>query len=160
MMKHYAMDLRSKLRNGEKDNRGFTLVELIVVIVILAILAALLVPALVGWIDKAREKSYAVEARTVYLAAQTVESEHYDGTDTTYLGTTKLESTNDKCKEVKELSGVNVSALQVVEYSTGGKSSEKHAITEMKVEFTPAGGSGTVVMHLKDGAWEKIGSIG
>ena len=37
-----------------KDKKGFTLVELIVVLVILAILAALLVPALTGYIDKAR----------------------------------------------------------------------------------------------------------
>ena len=34
-----------------KENKGFTLVELIVVIVILAILAAILVPALLGYID-------------------------------------------------------------------------------------------------------------
>ena len=39
-----------------KDKKGFTLVELIVVLVILAILAALLVPALTGYIDKARNK--------------------------------------------------------------------------------------------------------
>ena len=32
-----------------KENKGFTLVELIVVIVILAILAAILVPALLGY---------------------------------------------------------------------------------------------------------------
>ena len=38
-----------------KDKKGFTLVELIVVLVILAILAALLVPALTGYIDKARK---------------------------------------------------------------------------------------------------------
>ena len=33
--------------------KGFTLVEVIVVLVILAILAAILVPSMVGWIDKA-----------------------------------------------------------------------------------------------------------
>ena len=39
-----------------KNKKGFTLVELIVVLVILAILAALLIPALTGYIDKARKQ--------------------------------------------------------------------------------------------------------
>ena len=38
----------------KNTKRGFTLVELIVVLVILAVLAALLIPALTGYIDKAR----------------------------------------------------------------------------------------------------------
>ena len=55
-------------RDGKK---GFTLVELIVVLVILAILAALLVPTLIGYIDKAREKQIVAETRQVVMAAQT-----------------------------------------------------------------------------------------
>ena len=39
----------------KEKNHGFTLVELIVVIVILAILAAILVPQLLGYIDKAKQ---------------------------------------------------------------------------------------------------------
>lgn len=35
-----------------KDKKGFTLVELIVVLVILAILAALLIPTLTGYIER------------------------------------------------------------------------------------------------------------
>jgi len=58
-------------------NKGFTLVELIVVLVILAILAALLIPALTGYIDKAKEKKVIAETRMVVMAVQTVTSEAY-----------------------------------------------------------------------------------
>jgi len=54
-----------------KSKKGFTLVELIVVLVILAILAALLVPALTGYIDKAKEKKIVSETRMVVMAVQT-----------------------------------------------------------------------------------------
>lgn len=37
-----------------KKNKGFTLVEVIVVLVILAVLAAVMVPSMTGWIDKAK----------------------------------------------------------------------------------------------------------
>ena len=58
-------------------NKGFTLVELIVVLVFLAILAALLVPALTGFIDEALEKKIVAETRMVVMAVQTVASEAY-----------------------------------------------------------------------------------
>lgn len=60
-----------------KNKKGFTLVELIVVLVILAILAALLVPALTGYIDKAKEESIKSETRMVVMAAQTLIDEQY-----------------------------------------------------------------------------------
>ena len=56
---------------------GFTLVELIVVLVILAILAALLIPALTGYIDKANEKKIVSETRMLVMAAQTAASDEY-----------------------------------------------------------------------------------
>ena len=60
-----------------KNNQGFTLVELIVVLVILAILAAILVPALLGYIDQAKDNQDILNARTLYTSAQTVASEYY-----------------------------------------------------------------------------------
>ena len=58
-------------------NKGFTLVELIVVLVILAILAAILVPTLLGYIDRARsEKDYST-AQAVRVAAQAQIDELY-----------------------------------------------------------------------------------
>ncbi len=57
-------------KKGIKSNKGFTLVELIVVLVILAILAAILVPALLGYIDSARNKQTLLNARSAMTAAQ------------------------------------------------------------------------------------------
>lgn len=64
-----------KLKKNKK--KGFTLVELIVVLVILAILAALLIPALTGYIDKAKNKSVIAETRQTVMAAQTLYDEEY-----------------------------------------------------------------------------------
>lgn len=65
------------LKKMKNNKKGFTLVELIVVLVILAILAALLIPALTGYIDKAKEKSITAETRQVVMAAQTLVDEEY-----------------------------------------------------------------------------------
>lgn len=70
----------------KKCRKGFTLVELIVVLVILAVLAALLVPALTGYIDKAKEKSVVAEARMILQAVQTEVSEIYGTSDWKQIG--------------------------------------------------------------------------
>ena len=61
----------------KKNNKGFTLVELIVVLVILAILAAILVPALLGYIDQAKSKQTVLNAKSALTAAQAEMSNIY-----------------------------------------------------------------------------------
>ena len=76
MEKMIALQQKRRSKKG-----GFTLVELIVVLVILAILAALLIPALTGYIDRAKEKSITAESRQCVMAAQTLYDEAYADTD-------------------------------------------------------------------------------
>lgn len=69
--------MSGKIEKARDDRNGFTLVELIVVLVILAILAALLIPALTGYIDDAKEQKIVAETRQVVMAAQTVYDKEY-----------------------------------------------------------------------------------
>lgn len=99
-----------------KHNRkkGFTLVELIVVLVILAILLAILVPSMTGWITKAKEKQVLINARTVYLACQTVASEEYAKATPGYTAGTAIALTAAPTgtgldKQVADLAALNSS---------------------------------------------------
>ena len=53
------------MRNNSRKNRGFTLIELMVVILILAILAALIVPKLIGHSDQAKVAKAAADVKTI-----------------------------------------------------------------------------------------------
>ena len=60
--------MKYKLRNNK---RGFTLVELIVVLTILAVLAAMLIPALKGYIEKSLETADVLHVREAYMEVLT-----------------------------------------------------------------------------------------
>jgi prepilin-type N-terminal cleavage/methylation domain-containing protein len=85
------------MRKLKKDNKGFTLVELIVVLVILAILAAILVPALLGYIDRAKSQQIVLNAKSCLTAAQAEMSSLYakDATTITSDDKTQILDTAD-----------------------------------------------------------------
>ena len=91
----------AKQQKRRSKKGGFTLVELIVVLVILAILAALLIPALTGYINKAKEKNAIAETRQVVMAAQTI-------TDEVYGEKNNVTSADLKLSAVKDLSEVTI----------------------------------------------------
>lgn len=58
-----------------KNNKGFSLVELIIVIAIMAILAGALAPALIKYINKSRRSADVSNADTIRTACQTAMSD-------------------------------------------------------------------------------------
>lgn len=117
------------LKNNKK--KGFTLVELIVVLVILAILAALLIPALTGYIDKAKNKSVVAETRQAVMAAQTLVDEAYAkkpsgttismNTDVTYVEIKKLAEVDGTVSETTLYTDGKLNKVKTLTYTNGNK---------------------------------------
>lgn len=62
------------IRERLQNERGFTLVEIIIVLVILAVLMSIMLPSLTGYIDEANDTALKMEARNCYAALQTLAS--------------------------------------------------------------------------------------
>ena len=122
---------KQMLKKMKNNKKGFTLVELIVVLVILAILAALLIPALTGYIKKAKEKSVIAETRQAVMAAQTLVDEKYGtislGAGTTIAVTAKADEKDTdtkiyvKTSEIETLAELTKGTVKSAEVSAEGK---------------------------------------
>lgn len=116
---------------GKSSKKGFTLVELIVVLVILAVLAAMLVPALVGYIDRAKKEKEFQAASTVYTAAQALATEAYGQGKTSAQAVTYAQDT----EEIKKLTGIDVDSVVVEMVETNGAGIEGFTINKIRVTF-------------------------
>ncbi len=61
----------------KKTQKGFTLVEVIIVLVIIAILSVMLVPSLTGYIDNAKRSQVLAECKMATAAAQTLYGDYF-----------------------------------------------------------------------------------
>ncbi|MBR0146029.1 MAG: BspA family leucine-rich repeat surface protein [Eubacterium sp.] len=68
---------RARKNSIRNEKKGFTMVELLVVLVIIAVLAAVAIPALLGFTDSAKEKQYIAEGKEALTAAQTMMNDVY-----------------------------------------------------------------------------------
>ena len=155
-----------KMRN---DNKGFTLVELIVVLVILAILAAILVPALLGYIDEARNKQLQLHGKSIYTAAQSVASKAYgkntdihdnsNKTKRTVNGTADSEVTYAQAfgfdvAELSEILSFQANKKVVNAYVVFEDNSGKKGYTIKDIIYSEDGDSSAVQMKNSDESWK------
>ena len=99
------------MRQKQINKKGFTLVEVIVVLVVLAILAAILVPSMIGWINKANEKTSLIDGKNLLQAAQAIMTEKYAEDTKAFGGSddfpTLIRFASDEYKEIVQLSEVS-----------------------------------------------------
>ena len=138
-----------------KSQSGFSLVELIVVLVILAILAALLVPALLGYIDRARSSKYLEEARSIYTAIQAVQDENYAKNVAPLSGTDITFTANDA---VNKLVAPTVCTKATIKNKTDVSGTFKktdYVVSTLELNFTSQDGNTTVYIKMNaDGSWD------
>ena len=137
----------------KKNNKGFTLVELIVVLVILAILAAILVPALLGYIDRAREKQYVLNAKSALTAAQAELSSLY-GANKSATDVSTVDAVKQRISQTADVPGTKfaIAPKAAFDASKGATADNHGAYTVGKAYYVEE----NVGLLFDGSSWNKV----
>ena len=108
------------LKDRKKDNKGFTLVELVIVVAILAILVGILAPQYTKYVEKSRKSA---DASNLENMAKALEIAAADATDTlkpdTYTITINNSGTTVETTEAEGTTANKTSAEDVIKKTVG-----------------------------------------
>ena len=144
-------------KEKKKDNKGFTLVELVIVVAILAILVGILAPQYTKYVEKSRKAADASNLENLVTAFKTAASDGNDqipagtykftikkATTTQTTGTTILEcKPTDKSQSTSEIEGIITSyvgehwkdiKLKSKKWEDANKKTVTQISAELKVE--------------------------
>lgn len=125
--------LKAKLDSARKNKKGFSLIELIIVVAIMVALIAVLAPSYVKYVQKSRNSALANAAESLYTAIQT----YYGDPDMSPKG-------GVKCKV-----SVPAAGPISVEWTTGD-TTDQNAIKELAgVDTSKKMGKATVTYEIE-----------
>lgn len=83
----------------KNNKKGFTLMEMLIVVAIIAVLVAIAIPVLTGTLEKAREATDAANLRSAYAEVLVCALEETTANGVTYDATNKVYSKEVKCSQ-------------------------------------------------------------
>lgn len=140
-----------------QNNKGFTLVELLVIIIILAIIAFITVPQVQGFTENARKGAakssvlYYVEAFEKTTVAGLADTADYTGLENGYYPLSKLATMNIQTKGKVPTSGwILVQSSEAVAFSL--VIDDKYVVTSEDVNKEPKVEEGKEAQAIPEGA--------
>ena len=119
--------LRKTAQSGK--NRGFILIELIIVLVIIVLLLAIIIPLVTHYIDDAKESAELSEARAVKVAMQSIINEDYVDDDLEgfliFVDHDNYSLSDEGKNEVEKLLGMDVGQVDNIYID------DKHTLREL-----------------------------